>query len=95
MRGVMDDEDSGRRNQLDTASCHACPPRGATSASVKMEILRAQVTAENLTDQDVRRLVPGDAEPIASAEVQLGEVTPGATAFARGSISFGGADSGG
>lgn len=55
----------------------AAGERGPVDASVKMEVLPAQVTAENLTDQDVRRLVPGDAEPIANAEVRLGEVAPG------------------
>ncbi len=64
----------------------------AATTSVRLQILPAQVTPDNVADPDVRRLLPGLAQPLAEARLDAGRIGPHSASVVEARFRFGGAD---
>jgi Glycosyl hydrolases family 2, sugar binding domain/Glycosyl hydrolases family 2, TIM barrel domain/Glycosyl hydrolases family 2 len=67
-------------------------PPGRETVSARLDVYPAFVTPGNLTDADVRDLIPEGAEPFASTDVAIPELGPGAVARVDTSFAVSGAD---
>jgi hypothetical protein len=67
------------------------PTPRPSGAILRVDVLPAQVTPDNVTSPDARRLVPGFPLPLASATVGVNPPGPGGSVIAHTAFLFGGA----
>jgi Glycosyl hydrolases family 2, sugar binding domain/Glycosyl hydrolases family 2, TIM barrel domain len=77
-----------------TASVLPTPTPGIPRGTVRMhvEVLPARVTPDNVTDPDVRLLMPGRPAPLATADLSVAQPGPGDAGTAHVAFLFGGAE---